>query len=635
MLDEKLVRDVLDRYKRDNPTLTLSENKKGLIVAVLSKIPEAAVKVFCDHLDGRLWDRSALNQQLLGSKELQLGYVPPGATGLWQNHLRNTTTVCKEVAQLVVKAFEDRLGGREKTAKRQEVVNARAKDQELLSYQAAAALYHNWLVPEVNDKEPWAATLLTRLWNEDTSLTLVGDLYRISQSKVSGPFAQKMSYHGVATLMVALRGQRAASGPMCHEHRRRVGEAKRIEFLALQQRVHDVQRAFIDFVGVKCGELMEVALDRMDALTKNCELFSSVCEEFCHSRVRIECLDSHLSLPKLLQSMRKDVGETNLAVLYLFHVSDVPLPRGCSDKDSRAAKAIKTDDADDETAGSLVAGDPRAERGNKASWQALLGAAAAAVVNSASHSALLLVHSLRAPKGGAVPFYNQEFTKTLTNARLNVDYEAHVAWAAGSPKGRPPRRLTIAVCNDEANVWVGEGLMPYSKILTLPCPKGTEDYLRVQNVLSLREMDAVDTNNLSVPDRQAILGTATYKSLFLNAKASLPTVADFNRDLQQATPGRGKRRRVTKREESADDEEMSNLKDEDVEDRGAASSPGVAGGAGSASGPGTGALPSSTPPRATPNAVGKNTMPMLVVSLGLGNGNAAVAAVETAVASHA
>jgi hypothetical protein len=238
-----------------------------------------------------------------------------------------------------------------------------------------------------------------------------------------------------------------------------------------------------------------------------------------------------------------------------------------------------------------------------------------------------------------VPFYNQEFAKTLSDARLNVDYEAHLAWeAGGSAKGRPPRRLTVALCGDVPNVWAGDGLMPYSRIITLPCPKSAEDYLKVQNVLSLREMDVADINNLSVPDRNAMLGAAAFKSLFLKAKAALPTAAEINKDLQM-TAGRGKRRRLAKRDESDDEEEKPDVKGE-ILGGGAASSPGVAGRQGSAPGPGTGAAANPTPPQASSSrtggrSVGGTNMPMLVVALGVGNGNIAVAAVETVVASPA
>ena len=122
MLEEPLVRSVLDRYKLENPTLALSENKKQLITSVLCRIPEEAVMVFCAHLDSRLWERSALNQSILGSKELQVGFVPSGSVGLWQTLLRNTIEVCKEIARLLVRSFEQRLGDREATAKRQEVL---------------------------------------------------------------------------------------------------------------------------------------------------------------------------------------------------------------------------------------------------------------------------------------------------------------------------------------------------------------------------------------------------------------------------------------------------------------------------------------------------------------------------------
>ena len=476
-------------------------------------------------------------------------------------------------------------------------------------------------MPEVKDKEPWAEDLLCKLW-EDSLLNatygLVHDLYRISQSKVNGPFAANMTYHGVATLMGALRGQKAFVGPMSGEQKRRIAEAKRIEFAALQQRVHDVEHAFKDFVGSKSGELMVAALDRMDALTANCKLYSAVCEEFCRAHVRIECIDSHLSVPKLVQAMKQDIGLKDICVLYLLHASDVPLPRAAH---TRAAK----DEQDD------PASTPRMDRGN---WQDLLGSAASLVVSSPSHSALLLIHSLRAPKKVPVPFYNLDFTKVVSTAGLNVDYEAHLAWE-GSPQGRPPRRLTVAVRTDTPNAFnTDEGIMPYSRIITMPSPKGTEDYFKVQNVTTLRDTDVADTSNLSVPERQAILGASTFKGLFLKVLTSLPAAGDFNKELNSAPL---KRRKVAKKEDSDGEESRPEVKDEDeTEDQdqemASAGSPGAAGRSGSLSGPGASTVASS-PPKPAPASAGKTNMPLLVVSLGLSNGNVAVAAAETVVAS--
>ena len=95
-----------------------------------------------------------------------------------------------------------------------------------------------------------------------------------------------MTYRGVATLIAALRGQKAGAGPMSTEQKRRVAEVKRIEFSALQQQVRNVQQAFQDFVGARAAELMGAALDRMDALTANCELYTTVCVGFCKAHVR-------------------------------------------------------------------------------------------------------------------------------------------------------------------------------------------------------------------------------------------------------------------------------------------------------------------------------------------------------------
>ena len=300
--------------------------------------------------------------------------------------------------------------------------------------------------------------------------------------------------------------------------------------------------------------------------------------------MRIECIDSHLSVPKLVQTMKQDIGLKDICVLYLFHASDVPLPRAAH---TRAAK----DEQDD------PASTPRLDRGSRASWQELLGSAASLVVSSPSHSALRLIHSLRAPKKVPVPFYNLDFTKVVSTAGLNVDYEAHLAWE-GSPKGRPPRRLTVAVRTDTPNAFnTDEGLTPYSRIITMPSPKGTEDYFKVQNVTTLRDTDVADTNNLSVPERQAILGASTFKGLFLKVLTSLPAAGDFNKELNSAPL---KRRKVAKKEDSDGEESRPEVKDEDeTEDQdqqmASAGSPGAAGRSSSLSGPGASTVASSLP----------------------------------------
>ena len=237
MLDKTLVQDSFSRlHLHNNPSVKFSRNQKQLITAVLTRIPEEAIMVFFAHLDGHVWERSALNPSLLGSKELQVGYVPSRSTGLWQTYLHNTVDVCKEVAKLVVRTFEARL------RESQEVAVARPKDQELVAFQAAASLYLNWLLPEVRGKEPWAEGLLKRLWEDSSSNdSLVQDLYSISQNKVSSAFATTMTYRRVVMLSATLQVQKAVAGPMSNDQTRHVAEVTRIEFAALQQQVRNIQ----------------------------------------------------------------------------------------------------------------------------------------------------------------------------------------------------------------------------------------------------------------------------------------------------------------------------------------------------------------------------------------------------------
>jgi hypothetical protein len=348
-----------------------------------------------------------------------------GCVGPWNNLLRNSSVVCRDIAAFICRQFIAKLtaGGRqERDIKRGEILASRCTDTELVPLQAACALFHNWLRLQVADKELWAMEVVDKAWQAGA---FISDLYRLSQSKVSAGVAQQLTYQGVASLVALLRQNKVVCGPLSGEHKRKLLEGKRMEFHALKRTIEEVQQSFVEFIDSYAGQLMEAAMDLMDIMTQNCERYSDVCAEFSKTHVRIVHLDGAAALPSVLEAMRADVkrqwpGASDIPTLFLFNVADVPFPRAVSDKDIRAAKAARLPGVEDVT---MNAGDPRLERGQKDDWLQLLGSAAGQVAVSPSFSALLLVHALRAPRSGVIPFYNLEFTKVLVEAPLNIDTE--------------------------------------------------------------------------------------------------------------------------------------------------------------------------------------------------------------------
>lgn len=632
-IDEANVRHIFALYKSEHPTLTITENKKNLIVSVICKVPIDAVRLFQDHLQDRTWDRSGLNQTLLGAKELWRDYVPPGCAGAWATMLRNNPTVCADIASFICRQFLMKLcacGKEERSAKRGEILAARCKDQELVSLQAACALFRNWLRPQVADKEPWALGVVDTAWADGMFLQ---ELYRISQSKVSASFVQNLTYQGVSSLAALLRQHKVVCGPLSGEHKKKLMEGKRTEFASLRLRINDIQDAFVQFIETCSGQLMEAAMDRMDVMTTNSERYSAVCEEFCSAHVRIVCLDGPAALPSVLEGMRASMrsmwpGASDIPTLFLFNIADVPFPRAFSDKDMRAVKAARAMPGVEEVV-ALQAGDPRLERGQKDDWLQLLGAAAGQVAIASSFSVLLVVHALRAPRSGVIPFYNLEFMRVLTEARLNIDTEVVLTWDGKDTIGRPPRKMTVGVHisgdGPPANIFTRDsaGIAPATGILTLPKAKGPDDYMKVQNVTAIRETDVADSTSLSSIERAGILGNVTLKSLMRLAQASLPALATFKAELLAPPKRRGGKCRMkaegAKVEDGVKDEDLDEGRDEDDDE-----------------------ADEETPLKARRGAAAAVTRggslavatPMLVVALGVANGNIAVAAVDHVIESN-
>ena len=623
-VDEVAAKGVIERYRAANPGLSLTANKQNLIVSVLTKVPEPAIVIFMAHLQERTWERSGLNQQLLGLRELTADFVPSGCAGLWVNYLRNSPESCADIARFICAHFLEKVPQPESNAKKSDITGARIKVEEVVALQAASALYHKWLRKEIMDREPWASELVQNAWD---NRSLVADLYRITQAKVSAATAQKLTYLGIGSLMALLRQQKAVSGPMSGENKRKRDEGKRAEFLALKVKIDRVQQDFVEHIESACAKLMDIALQRMDVMNQNGDRYAKVCAEFCHLHVRIVALNGPMTATSTMSDFLTSVRSLwpslhELPCIYIMNLADVPFPRVVSEKDLKAARAmLESVGEDDERVGT---GDVKAEKGTKQEWNQLLGMAAAQVLSSPHHSMLLLVHALRAPKQvGALPMYNMEFIKTLVEVRLNVDMEILLGWDKDS-SGRPPRRVTLAMKGGVRNVFEGGNgtncIIPASGVIVLPKAKGPEgDFMKVQNVLAIRETDVADSSNLSSAERMAILGSSSLKALIHLAKASVVNLSAFKAELAKGSCT--KRRTTRAKKEEPHDDAAGPVKDEEdgTEPEQEEEEPSAV------------ETPAKKHAPAQP-AAAKNT-PMVVIVLGVANGNVATAAADAAMES--
>jgi len=234
---------------------------------------------------------------------------------------------------------------------------------------------------------------------------------------------------------------------------------------------------------------------------------------------------------------------------------------------------------------------------------------------------MLMVHALRAPGGGAVPFYNYEFVKLVADTRLNVDTEVLLCWDKDST-GRPPRKVTLArasACMDGRNVF--DSFVPFNGVITLPKAKGPDDFMKPQNVLAIRETDLAD-NALSSEERKAIIGSTAIKALASGARASLPNLAAFHAEMLNPNKRRRSVRVKTKQEDKSAKDEVKNEDDDEIEDQDQEDEddedelPPVAK-----------KRPVASPSKSSPT-------PMLLVVIGVANGNSAVGAVDLAIESN-
>ena len=106
----------MSEFKAQSPAWKLSQHKLDIIEALVLLVPECTVRVFRDHLEERLWAKSALNLETCGLRALQLGYCPAGCTGKWSHFLKTTSDeICTAVAEGVTRKFENSFRSRKDT----------------------------------------------------------------------------------------------------------------------------------------------------------------------------------------------------------------------------------------------------------------------------------------------------------------------------------------------------------------------------------------------------------------------------------------------------------------------------------------------------------------------------------------
>ena len=597
------IADIFKRFRAENPGTKVSQYKVDIVTQLVLNVPNAAIEVFKAHLNERKFERSALTQDILNSKQLTLEYTPSGCVGAWTKWLCNSEECCRDIAVAIVQHFQAQFASNpamsEDTAGMKLIKGCRVTDTDVVQFQACAALYHNWLRPTLLAEEPHAADAVHELY-------LAGgirqDLYRLSMGKISAQVGSTLTLRGVPAVDATLRRLALELRvPRSDEQLRRVAEGKRAEWVTLSNQARVVQQAFVDFVQDSCSKLLQDAVSRAEATAYNAKAGPEAANQFLQKYSRSVALASAAEATNSMERMREDMvtwwshkaphmsRKDQVPTFIIMHVDDVPL-RDSGSAERRTAAAAEME-AEAKT------GDPRTERGNRSQWMDLLSAAAAQVTTYPEHTILVLVHGRRAPSHLPLPQYNWEFQKVLVEAKLDVDNSVTFLWKKeqGAGKAGPkaaPRTATVAAGrNPNTHQTVRNVFLQHSELLTgvfqdMP-PYSAGDLLRVQNVESLRELDVLDVNNMSSEERRSLLGSQWWTQLINPRVDAAQNVFDGER-AKAAGPVKAENTKRQKKEEDT----------------------------------------AATPPRgsgATAALASASPRPLLVISVGISNGNLAMA----------
>lgn len=615
---KEAIAGVFQRFRAENLVNKIPKYKVDIVTQLILNVPQSAVDVFKNHLHERRFERSALTQDILNSKQLLLDYTPPGCVGAWTKWLCNREEVCCDIARAIVQHFERQFAGgtqSEDAAGSRFIKACRASDSDIVQFQASSSLYYNWLRPTVQAEEPHAIEEIHSMYLEGH---LRQDLYRLSMSKMSAQVGATLTLRGVPAVDATLkRLSQDMRAPRTDEQLRRVAEGKRAEWLSIQGQAKAAQEAFVDFVQESCGKLLQDAVARAEAITFNATAGPAAATQFLNKHVRVLAVTSSQEVTAHIEKARQDIVDQwghkcqisrkdQVPTVLFMHVDDVPL-KDWGEKERRTAAEVEAESK---------AGDARLERGKKQAWLDLLAQAASQVTTYPAGTMLMLIHGKRSPANTALPQYNWDFQKVLVDAKLDVDLSLTILWKAqprpGALGSRVPRTATVATGKNPTSNQPINNLFLHATDLSggviQDMPLYTQmDLLRVQNVESLRELDVLDSNNMSSEERRTLLGQQWWLQLtntFVDAAQQRAKFEVQDRD-------RGRRGPTGSSAHKSPDSAVKKQKTEGEPVKAKAEGP-----SGSAPGP------------AQAQAAAGSASPLLVVGIGVSNGNQAMAMAE-------
>ena len=241
---EAAVNQIFQDLKEAKPTMKVSEKRTQIVASLVCKVPDETMQVFLSHMDSRVWERCALNNDICGAKEFQLGYAPPGCVGPWLKMLKNNeVSTCQKQAEVLVKTFVQR-NPNEDQIKTKELQSARSKKEDIEKTQAACALYDNWLEPLVKAED----TRILKLVQEDMEAgRLTEDLHRLSLGKSNADLGKNLVLQAIPRVAQHLASLANAT-PSTEEGRRHHEQDLRKECDKLIEQCETVESNFETYV---------------------------------------------------------------------------------------------------------------------------------------------------------------------------------------------------------------------------------------------------------------------------------------------------------------------------------------------------------------------------------------------------
>ena len=401
----------------DMPSLKskLTETKKGTIASMIAHLPAAGAQALMSHMETRLWQRCALNSEIVAAKELRKDFCPSSCVGHWTKLLRNTPEIVESIIMLVEASWLQQLSCAEDRAKARDIMAARPKPIDMERFQVCAALWHNWLLPELRARNVKLVELFEPRFQK---LRMVDDLARVSPGRSSLEMGSKLSLHILPAIQQEIHLLEADDTVKCAGGAdvAKISEGFRAECRMLLQRMSDVQQEFATFVDHSIGVAQRDQLLIHQRIEENKQAGKIATTQFLHTWSRVQHLPDPVAAQDLIMQFRRDVlqakhsdgslmydaQEHQVPMVLVFEIGNVPLEneKGLPDLS-----------------------------GNVDTWRSLVDVIKVECVTFPDVTIGFVVHSCSSMKTSSKYIYNTSFLAKLVDGKINVDKEVSIRFS--------------------------------------------------------------------------------------------------------------------------------------------------------------------------------------------------------------